>query len=253
MNDKNDRVHGKIDENNDINKMFDDIKEKNNRKIINEEDAHIFENDEKSQNKGYRKNSEVNNLESANDKDIKSDKDSNKSENLLQNGKELNNDIKNENQKIEGKLKLKNVEGEEEEEEKGKRTNKKYNINLYDKNSFDKKNVFYNNSDGEIQIFNESQNLSDSGELKMINSKKESKENIINDNKKFFEYKLKSGHQTLESEENPNEKKVRGKNDYNKKILDNKKQLIKEASKHQKKKSSLLEKKRLNKILENYS
>ena len=45
-------------------------------------------------------------------------------------------------------------------------------------------------------------------------------------NNEYFDERLKSGHQMLESDGDPNEKKVREKKNYNQRISDNKKLLI---------------------------
>ena len=96
------------------------------------------------------------------------------------------------------------------------------------------------------------------GKEKIITKEKEEE----NENKEFFEEKLNNDNQTLESDENPNNKKVRRNKNYNQKIVDNKEVIIQEKEfniqnkekkekneKREKKKKMNKDKRNLNQIL----
>ena len=116
--------------------------------------------------------------------------------------------------------------------------NIEFNINIDTKNSLEKKDAFSQTKNKENGLLNELQNETYNAESK-------------NENNEYFEQKLKSGNQTLDNDENPNNKIIRRNKDYNLKILNKKNLLIqsKEIENKGKKKPKNNDKKNLNKML----
>ena len=233
-----------VEEKNNIDKINTEINndEKEKQKEINDLN---FDNLEKSQNyEDKEKISNINNLQN-----FVSEKEQNN---------EINKNIINPNQKIKDnpefdipeEKRIKDNYNENihfdknynENENEKKEINKdfEYPINIEDKNSSEKKNAFVqtNNIDNEELKEKDNSNINKKQELYLNNVKLEMK----NENKDFFEQKLKSGNQTLESDGNPNNKKVRRNKNYNQKILNNKNIIIQEQESNEKNKGNKEEK-----------
>ena len=139
-------------------------------------------------------------------------------------------------------------ESKTEKEEKGINVDIKLNQEIENKNKLEKNDDFsqvYNQENIEQNEEDKTKSIELLKENNIENGKEKENQNeneiINNNNKEFFDNKLKSGNQTLESDGNPNEKIVRGKKNYNKKILNNKNLLIKEQNQEKDKQKKLIE------------
>ena len=189
------------------------IKQENGEKEINELNFDNVENSKNNQD--TQKNFEINNLNSLEiENDANKEKNiDNESINQNQNNQELNHKKENglKNKVNENMLETKSQK-ESQNDNKVLNEDIEFNINIDNKNSLEKKDAFSQTKNKENGLLNEIHN--------------ESKGEIKNENNEYFEQKLKSGNQTLDSDENPNNKKVRRNKNYNQKILNNKNLLI---------------------------
>ena len=189
------------------------IKQENGEKEINELNFDNVENSKNNQD--TQKNFEINNLNSLEiENDANKEKNiDNESINQNQNNQELNHKKENglKNKVNENMLETKSQK-ESQNDNKDLNEDIEFNINIDNKNSLEKKDAFSQTKNKENGLLNEIHN--------------ESKGEIKNENNEYFEQKLKSGNQTLDSDENPNNKKVRRNKNYNQKILNNKNLLI---------------------------
>ena len=215
------------------------IKQENGEKEINELNFDNVENSKNNQD--TQKNFEINNLNSLEiENDANKEKNiDNESINQNQNNQELNHKKENglENKYNENMLETKSQKGSQNDN-KDLNEDIEFNINIDNKNSLEKKDAFSQTKNKENGLLNEIHN-ENNGEIK-------------NENNEYFEQKLKSGNQTLDSDENPNNKKVRRNKNYNQKILNNKNLLIQNKDNIQnksQKRQKNKDKKNLNKML----
>ena len=241
----------KTEENNDVEKYNIDAnnKEKEKEKEINDFN---FDSLEKSENNLNNEKiidfNNLNNLDSEKEITNENNKNINKSNNKIQNLQESN--ITEENI-------IKNNEipnfplNNNKNEKKETNTDFEFLINIDNKNVSEKKNAFAQTNTIENGSLQKQENSKDNKEQEE-NMEKYEKE-MEKKNEEFFEQKLSNGNQSLESDRNSANKKVRRNKNYNQRIFNNKNLLIQEQKSikenKEKKQQKIREKKNLNKML----
>ncbi len=228
--DKNENVESikkeneeKNEEKDNVNNDLDINQEKENGKKIS--DLHFDSLEESVNNQNNKQITNINNLNNFNSEKEQDNENNENAENInesngqIQNNQEINNfeengDILNNNQNMNG--------NENKYENKETNTDMRFNKDIEDINSSEKKDALVQTNNQNEKEFVENNGNNEEQKEKINENEKE------NENKEFFEEKLKNGNQFLESDGNTNNKKVKKNKNYNQKILNNKNILIQE-------------------------